>query len=293
MTWVFLSILSAFGQAFGWALKKRSLQNRGLNNTLGLVSYLVAGIILLLWWGIATDWLIPPMSERFIWASGAIIYLNIVAVWTAYRALDRGMFSFLMPFIALTAILIVPIEYFLRGMIPSGAQVLGIFIVVAGAIVMTFRGLPEGITIRLVLYFSITVFCYAFSSVFGSIAIQASGDGLFSAVIYHFGIALGFLLMTLFSSERATLRGLHVNGQLRNTIFFMAFAGIVIALLENGPSSLALEQANASEVFALKRTMPLFALILGISLFHEKVTRWHILGIVLLIIGSGFVVWYK
>lgn len=278
---------------FWLGAQKKSLQNVGLNNTLGLVSYLVAGIILLLWWGMATDWRVPLISGHFVWASGAVIFLNVAAVWAAYRALDRGMFSFLMPFIALTAVFIVPIEYFLRGVAPSTIQIVGIIIIVAGAMSMTYRGFPEGMTIRLVLYFSFTVLCYAFSSVCGSIAIQASGDGLFSAAIYHLGIAFVFLLMTIVSDERAVLDSLASEGRLWNAVCAMALAGIVIALLENGPSSLALEQANASEVFALKRTMPLFALILGISLFHEKVTRWHILGIVLLIIGSGLVVWYK
>lgn len=49
MTWIFLSLLSAFGQAFGWALKKKSLENKGVNNTLGLVSFLVAGSMLIVW----------------------------------------------------------------------------------------------------------------------------------------------------------------------------------------------------------------------------------------------------
>lgn len=294
MTWVILSILSAFGQALGWALKKRSLEGYGgLNNTLGFVSYLVAGVLLTLWWGFSTDWIVPPMDARFFWSVLAIVLLNIGAVWTAYRAIDQGMFSFLMPFIALTAVFIVPIEFALRGVVPNESQMAGIVILVAGAIAMTFKGFPQGITIRSVLYFSVTVLCYAFSSVFGSVAIQSSGDGIYSAALYHLGVAFGFMSMALFSREQAVLSRLRSDGPSSPVILPMVVVGVVIALLENGPSSLALEEANASEVFALKRTMPLFALILGAILFKEKVTRWHMLGIALLTLGSAIVVWYK
>jgi drug/metabolite transporter (DMT)-like permease len=73
----------------------------------------------------------------------------------------------------------------------------------------------------------------------------------------------------------------------------MVLAGIVIAMIENGPVAIALENATASEVFALKRTMPFFALLLGMFMFNEKITRRHVLGTVFLIIGSILIVWFQ
>ena len=74
---------------------------------------------------------------------------------------------------------------------------------------------------------------------------------------------------------------------------FLLASGAVIGLFEIGPSTVALLTAKASEVFALKRTMPFFALILGVVMFHEKVTKRHMIGTSLLVVGSMFVVWFR
>ena len=140
MEWVLLSILSAFGQALGWALKKKTLENKGINNTLGALSFFAAGAILALLWGLSSDdWMVPQMTVRFVMASLVVIGMNIFAVWAAYRALDKAALSMLMPFMALTALAIVPVEYFLRGTMPNVWQICGIAVVVCGAVVFAAK----------------------------------------------------------------------------------------------------------------------------------------------------------
>jgi uncharacterized membrane protein len=73
----------------------------------------------------------------------------------------------------------------------------------------------------------------------------------------------------------------------------MFIVGAVTVLLEWSPALVALLPAKASEVNALKRTMPFFALILGVIMFHEHVTKRHIAGTALLVVGSMFVVWFR
>lgn len=48
MEWALLSILGAFGQALGWGLKKKALNQSGVNNLTGFVGYSAAGMALTL-----------------------------------------------------------------------------------------------------------------------------------------------------------------------------------------------------------------------------------------------------
>lgn len=293
MDWILLSVLSAFGQAFGWALKKKTLENKGVNNTLGLVSFLAAGVILAFSWGVKNGWILPAMTERFAFAALIVIVLNIVAVWAGYRALDRAALSTLMPFVALTSLAIVPVEYLLRGVLPSSLQIVGIAVVVAGAILFSAKKLPEKEALSAAGYFAVTILCYSITSPFMAVAVEESGSGLFSAAVFHLGIAAGFIPLVLLAKESAAMRMLRASGEWKKVFFLMIAAGTAIAFLENGPATVALESAKASEVFALKRVMPFFALVLGIMMFGERVTKRHVFGTALLVAGSMLIVWFR
>lgn len=290
--WVALSLLAAFGQAFGWALKKKALEDKGVNHTLATVSFLVAGGILCLIWGIKSQWVMPQVTEGFIIAASGVIIANIIAVWAAYRALDRADLSLLMPFVAVTALTIVPIEYLVRGIVPNSLQVIGMGIVVVGAISFASK-MPDRQSLSALRYFMITVLCYSVASPLMGVAVDESGNALFSAMVFHLGIGLGFMPFVLLAKESRALRMLSQKGQLVRTVSFMVGAGFIVALLENGPATVALADASASEVFALKRTMPIFALILGVVMFREAVTVRKVAATALLIIGSGVVVYFQ
>lgn len=291
--WVGLSLLSAFGQAFGWALKKKSLESKGVNNTLGAVSFAVAGVILAGLYVAMNGLVVPVITPRFVMAAAICIVGNIIAVWAAYRALDRGPLSLLMPFVAVTSLAIVPIEYFVRGVAPNGMQIVGIVLLVAGAISFTSRFMMDKHILKAMGYFAITVLCYSFGPPFMGVAVDESGSGLFSAAVFHVGIALGFIPFILMAREGRAVSKLRADGLWVKTLLFMLASGAVIALLENGPATVALETAKAGEIFSLKRTMPFFALILGVVMFGEKVTKRHILATCLLVTGSVFIILFK
>lgn len=132
--WVLLSLLSAFGQALGWAIKKRTLENKGINNTLGVVSFFTAGVVLVFLWSFVENSQLLSISPRFTLATLIVIGMNILAVWAIYRVLDRAALSLLMPFVAVTSLFVIPIEYFLRDVIPNNFQIYGIALVIVGAL---------------------------------------------------------------------------------------------------------------------------------------------------------------
>lgn len=292
MTWIFLSLLAAFGQALAWALKKKTLETQGINNIIGTLSFLVAGLTLGAFWLLqGKPW--PNFTQsQFLIPLGVMVLGNIIAVWAAYRALDKGSFSHLMPLMAMTALLIVPIEYFFRGVIPTGWQLAGITVIIAGACLL--QGIKrEKVNPAVYCYFGITLLSYSFMPVFQALTVDATGDGLFAAAVIHLGVGLGFIPLILLSKEYQVFGALASQAKLHKVLWFILASGLVVGFLENGPATIALEQANASEVFALKRTMPFFALLLGAFFFRERITPRHIWATALLVIGSAGVVYFR
>lgn len=290
--WISLSLLSAFGQALAWALKKKTLEVPGINNTIGIVAYLAAGLVLFMAYGAVNGAVMPPVSERFVSSVLLIIFLNVLASWCAYRALDLAPLSMLMPFVALSSLGLVPVEYVVRGVLPNAMQIIGITSLVVGAIIFSARHFGK-IPTKALAYFSVTITCYAIGPAFMAVAVDESGSALFSAALFHLGISIGFVPLALLARETKTVQALRREGHLVRIMLLVVLTGIVIAVFENGPNTLAMAYAKASEVMAVKRTMPFFALILGIIMFHERVNRRHVVGTFFLVAGAMLIVWFK
>jgi len=293
MEWVFFSILGAFGQALSWGLKKKALNQSNVNNLTGFVGYAAAGVTLTLLYLFLKKGDVVHLTTTFWVTMFFIVVLNVIAAWTGYRAIDKGNLSMLMPFISLTALTIVPIEYVLRDTVPTIHQLWGIGVVVLGAIGIAMKEKPTKESFAVAGYFAVTLICYSITSPLMGVAVYESGSGLFTAVVMHLGIALGFVPLLLISREHNIIRELRREGRFTQLFMWMVLAGVVIAIFENGPINVALETATASEVFALKRTMPFFALILGVLMFNEKITRRHMFGTAFLVIGSALIIWYR
>ncbi len=292
-TWIFLALLAAFGQALGWALKKKTLESKGVNNSLGVVSFLVAGLLLFFMFWVANGAVLPVLTTRFWQAALIVILTNILAVWMAYKALDRAPLSLLLPFIAVSSLGMIPVEYFARGVLPNGLQVAGIFFVVVGSVFFTAKEMPHRENLRAMAYFAVTVLCFSISSPYMGVAVDEVHSGLFAAAVFHLGISLGFVPLVFLAREGKALQRLQQQGLGPKLFGMMVASGCCIALLENGPATVALLSAKASEVFALKRLMPFFGLGLGVLMFNEKVTRHHILPTFLLVAGSALIVWFR
>jgi len=290
MLWIMLAVLAAFGQALGWAIKKSALENKGLNHSLGAVAFVVAGGLFFALYAVMG---VPAHTSQTFWlAAGGVIALNIVAVWAMYRALDSGIdFSTLMPFMALTSIAVVPVEYLIRGVLPHPMQIIGIIIVVMGAVIFSMRSWQRE-EVHGIGYFAITMACYSVAPALMAVAVQTSQSALFSAGVFHIGIAGGFFILVILARETAVWKSMsHIK--VRQVLGVMILAGVVIALVENGPATVALKYASASEVFALKRLMPLFAMAIGYWYFHERqLTAQKVLGALAMVAGSAIIVWF-
>ncbi len=293
MSWELLSLVAALGQAISWTLKKKTLENLGIDKTVGAVAYLTAGITLSLIWLLSDNIRTPVITEDFARAAVITISLNILAAWAGFKALNYGKFTMLMPFIAITALGIVPLEYFLRGILPAPLQFIGVLLIVTGAIVFSIGAKLDKVSRKAAMLFGITIVCYTFTATYMGIMQEASGDTVFSAAVMHIGIAAGFVFLLFFHRESAAIATLKKSNRWKQVLSLMIVTGLIIGLLENWPTFEALQTASANEVFSLKRTMPIFALIIGVMFFHEKTLWRHKVGTVLMVSGAMIVIYFK
>ena len=290
---MFLSLFSAFGQAFSWALRKKALREKGLGNTLGLVSFLVSSLIL---FGVnaGVNGLTPPaLSDKFIIFALLNIVIHVLAIWAGHRALERANYSLLLPFMSLSALMVIPIEYFLSALLPNTFQVFGVMIVVAGAILVAAKRFPDKSVCHGVGYFLLTVIGYSVLPVLNRICILETNNPYFTMGTIMLGISIGFLFLIYVEKEAKQIKSIIQRRIWKRIVLSMVVVGAATVVFGLLPTALALMKASATEVTALKRTMPLFALLLGFIMFREKITVRHVFGTLLLVIGCLLVVWFK
>ncbi len=297
MNWILLAVLGAFAQALGAAVKKKALQTPGMNNVIGFMSFVAAGIFfLVLMFVTGSTWpedLSPSFLQAMFWYAG----LNIIAVWFLYKALDIAELNYLMPFMVLTSLSMIVPPMIILGEIPSPGSFLGIIIIVIGVLWMNYSP-KKDLSLederrkrdnrRGLLYFLATAACFTVAPTAAKITVQETSV-LFASMVVHLLIGCGFLVIALIAGElkkvSAVVRGGKFAG-LRNGILL---AGVAI-VIENGSINAALEMAPVASVMAIKRLMPFFAFLIGYFYFKEQTdVRKKLLATALLIAGAVLV----
>lgn len=293
--WIVYAFAGAFFQAVEMALKKRALQAKGENNVIAFVSFGFAGLLL---WGVyilesGHAWFPEKLSMEFFGAMVTLVILNVIAVIFLYKALDIGELSRLMPYMALTSFsLVVPPMLFL-GEFPSLSVWWGIVVIFAGVVLMEQWTVAEeqapGLTShrQALRYFLVTALCFTCAPTAMKITVRES-DGLFASFLSHLliGVAFGCVIAWKW---RKGMKG--VIAAIPIHVLPVVFTvGAVIAAANTG-INLALETATVAEVFAIKRTMPIFAFLIGVTCFHERgQLRRRITATILMVAGSLLVI---
>lgn len=303
MSWMILSILGAFFQATGAAIKKKALQVPGMNNSIGFISFTVAGLIFgaLYFFQTGTLWhdnLTMRFWEGMFWYAG----LNIVAVWFLYRALDISEFSYLMPFMTLTSLSVIIPPYFILGEIPSMVSFFGIALVVIGALAINYEP-QKSVDLtqsekkkknnrRGLMYFIATAICFTITPTAAKIAVLESSV-LFASFLVHILIGSGFLVMIVVFKEMGKLKEVFGKASRRILLGGIILAGIVI-VAENGVINAALGMEKVAYVMAIKRLMPVFAFLISIFYFKEKYNlRKKFLATILMVAGAAMMGIFK
>lgn len=300
--WIILSVFGAFSQAVGMAVKKKALQIRGLNNFIAFFSFTLSGVLIALILLFTRGGFFPEIDDigRFWNAAFWMVFLNIFAYYFLYKALDIADLSYLMPYMTLISITVIIPPIFLIGEIPTTTGLLGIFIVVAGAFLMEYKGKKKLATMteeerqkrknnkKGFIYFIITALCWTFTSSFLKIA-SIESNAVFSSFIISVFMGLSFGLIVIFTGELKRVKELFIGfGHKEKIILFTALviAGVAITL-EQITINEAFRIASVGYVIAVKRTMPFFAFLVGYFYFKEKTNMSRkVIATALMIAGS-------
>lgn len=311
MNWILFAFFGALFQAVESGIKKKALQMKGMNNVVAVIAFFTAGILFALAYFfqegtfLSVHNLTVAFWNALIWS----VVLNVIAVWFMYKALDVAELSYLMPFMTLTSLSLIIPPMILLGEFPSRMSFVGIVVVVVGAFSMDWK---KGALLSLeelekrknnrkgVLYFLATAACYTFTPTLAKITVVESGSVLFASYTAHLLIAIGFVLLIFFiptskgrGESLKTIRQNLIGDGARKFIIATMFAGLAIAIA-NGSINYALQSASVANVFAIKRTMPLFAFVLGVVYFKERSNLLQkIIATVIMVIGAVIITFSK
>lgn len=269
MSWLGLTLLSAFFLASADALSKRYLSHYKPGE-LVLVRFGVAGgllLPLLLW----QPW--PALAPAFWGWILVLMPLEIIAMWLYMRAIRESPLSLTLPYLAFT-----PVFNILTGYIFLHEQIgtigtIGIVLVVCGAwllnlkathkeqrlgIIAPFRAIVRERGSRLML---ITAAIYSLTSVLGKAALLHTTPNFFGPFYF---VVLGITATLVFASRNvSSWRALSHHPWIHLGIGACMAVMVVTHFY-------AIEHIEVAYMIAVKRTSLLFGMLYGAWLFHEQ-----------------------
>lgn len=301
--WIILSVLGAIFQATGMAVKKKALQIKGSNNFIAFASFTFAGILLggylLLKGG-----QFPEIINPYVFWQGMfwMVFLNILAIFFLYKALDASDLSYLMPFMTLTSLFIIVPPIFTLGEIPSVYGFFGIVLIVTGAITMEYKSNRKRSfesehekeksksNRKGLMFFLITAACYTITPTAIKIVVVES-NAIFASFLSLILIGISFLPLVFIFKEQNKIKEIFSTSSGHKNFFVssLLFAGFLIAA-EGLSINSAMSLTKVSYVMAIKRTMPIFAFLIGFFFFKEKINvKRKLLAIILMVLGAVFI----
>src|SRR4030067_769485 len=135
MTWVLLSLLTAFSLSTADALSKRALHR---TDEIIIVwvreAYAIPFVALTLFFVP-----IPTLDSTFFITLLALLPLELTALILYVKAIKISPLSLTVPFMALSPVFIIIIAFFLLGELPDKSGFLGIFLIVIGAYLLNAK----------------------------------------------------------------------------------------------------------------------------------------------------------
>jgi drug/metabolite transporter (DMT)-like permease len=269
MSWLGLTLLSAFFLASADALSKRYLAHYRPGE-LVLVRFGVSGALLLPVL-LLQPW---PAPAPAFWGWVAVLMpLEILAMWLYMRAIRASPLSLTLPYLAFTPVFNVLTGYLLLGERVSPAGFAGILLVVCGAwllnlqaarsgtgwrVLEPFRAIAREAGSRLML---ITAAIYSLTSVLGKVALQFVTPAFFGAFYF---VALGVVTALVFGTRHiGNWRALG-----RYPLAHLAIGACMAIMVVT--HFYAIGHIEVAYMIAVKRTSLLFGILYGAWLFHEQ-----------------------
>ena len=254
---------------------------------------------------------LPEVRSGFWTAFGANVALYLVSFRLYVSALERGDLGVTYPLLALTPVLVVPVEWLLLGERAGAQGIVGIVLVVAGVYLLNFRGADRPLTepFRALARdpgarrMMVVTVLWAVSGTVDRVAVLNASPA-FYGVALSVGLGLGCLPAALRSGRAeadekvAGARGgagggAGSNGRepraglgrsLAEHPWLLAGQGLLFAAMFVCQME-ALRLSLAAYVLAIKRSGTLLAVVLGGAVFREAATSRRLAGAVVILAG--------
>ncbi len=235
----------------------------------------------------------PATIEARYWAPavGSLV-LNVGANLLYLRAVQVGELSRTIPLLSLTPVLTAIVAVPLLGEVPSSSQLVGILLVVIGALLLQRSGKAAPETERASRLMGLPASAWLMLSVaalwsatvaFDKLALEQASVPI-HAFVLNAGIGIAMVVWLAARRELGTL------GLPRETVPLVALASIVSALAL-GLQLLALEHVFAALLETLKRGVGGFAaLVLGRWFFAEPLSIAKALAVAIMVVGIALLV---
>jgi drug/metabolite transporter (DMT)-like permease len=225
-------------------------------------------------------------------ATGSVV-LNIVANLLFLEAVRLSPLSLTVPFLALTPVFTAAIAVPMLGEVPTGLQVGGILLVVAGALRINLArgasGTPAALwrafrSERGSVLMALVALLWSVASPLDKLAMEHASVP-FHGLVLNAGVGVGVLLVMLGRRQGAEVRLSRAQAMPMLLAILASVLGLAFLLL-------AIAATWVGLVETLKRALgSALALVIGYRVFKEPVTGNMVLGIVLMALGVALTVY--
>jgi uncharacterized membrane protein len=278
------------------ACKKYLLKERKeLQNIIACSMFMVAGLTASSAY-LATHGFQIETNPEFWYSIIPTGLLGALSMFFIYKALSVAELSHVMPFFSITTLfLVVPSMIFLKE-IPSLPGLIGIAILVAGAVFMGYKKGEDSITKdnkKGLMYFLIALVLVIFIPIGLKLAINANTVGnpsAYTSFSYLLSVSLFFIPFIFVFKENRIFKA--VMERTRGTKFssIILLGGVTMAI-EFIAMNRAFELTDVAYVMAIKRTMPFFAFLIGYLIFKERAdVKRKLLATTLMVAGTILII---
>ncbi len=286
MTWLILSILTAFCESLKDVFSKKSLQALD-SNVVACVTMAIAAVVLipgLLMAGV------PTLGPNFWMAVGIGGTLNVVAYSLYVKAIQISELSLISPLSALTPLFLLVTSPLIVKEIPTMWDGVGVFLVVMGSYILNlqsqdpdyFAPLRAMVMNKGSRMMIVVAFIWSITSTFDKIGVQNSSPMFWAIALFGY-IAIG-MLPSLVLSKRVSIESIRQG--IRQNWKLLLLAGIANGIAV-GSQMIAVGIAPVTQVIAVKRMSSLFSVGFGVLIFGEKGWRERLLGAGVMVVGVG------
>lgn len=278
--WFLLSLMCAISLSVSDLLSKIALRDADFY----LVSWVKVSLAFVFLFTGVFFITIPSLNLYFLKICLLLFPLEILALLLYMKAIQVSPLSLTVPFLALTPIFLILTSYFMLNEKLDGSGILGVLFIVIGSYLLNIDKATSGFfkPIKAILeekgsWIMIIVACiFSITSNLGKMAILETNPVFFA--IFHSGI------MTLLVMPFPLIFTKSPIKKLKEQIGIFILIGISMALMALF-HMMAIVRIEVAYMISIKRTSPVFSVLWGCWLLHEKNFSERIMGSTIMFLG--------